>query len=359
LAVSGLLALLLVGLGVGTLYNVRLSESNARLEGALSDLRESREQTEAALTKAEMYQYFNRVSLAGRVWRAGDAARAGRLLEDCPARQRGWEWYCLKRLLRAPPRKFPVKGSAFAFSRDGRRLVSGGPFELEPAADQPGPDGRPRFSEGSKRVRVWNAKTGEEVAVLRGHAKWAAAVAYSPNGRHVASAGSDGIRVWDPGSEQEVRFIPDGPEESGGAGLAYTPDGRRLAAVCRDRAVAVWDVETGRELFRVRPRFSEVVGLSFSPDGRRLVTASLGASEAEMREAREGNIFEGEVAFWDANSGAKLFSLSCPDLRSVAQPGRGPTPDRAGGPGLGVSVAGSRGDPGRGDREGAGRGSRS
>ena len=50
------------------------------------------------------------------------------------------------------------------------------------------PDGR-RIASGSadKTVRVWDAESGAELAVLRGHESRVTSVSYSPDGRRIAS----------------------------------------------------------------------------------------------------------------------------------------------------------------------------
>ena len=66
-------------------------------------------------------------------------------------------------------------------------------------------------------------------------------------------------------------------------GVAFSPDGRRLATASRDTTARVWELPGGRELLRVAHEGS-VWGVAFSPDGRRLATAS-GDKTARVYEA--------------------------------------------------------------------------
>src|SRR5262249_53444625 len=85
-------------------------------------------------------------------------------------------------------------------------------------------------------------------------------------------------------------------------GLAYSPDGRRLAAVGQDRTVRVWDATNGIEVFCLRGHTASIHAVAFSPDGRRLASISRGSAQG-------GRAVPGEVVIWDLRRGQTVLTL--------------------------------------------------
>ena len=61
-------------------------------------------------------------------------------------------------------------------------------------------------------------------------------------------------------------------------GVAFSPDGQRLASASEDRTVKVWDVATGQESFTLRGHALHLNSVAFSSDGTRLASAGGGGA---------------------------------------------------------------------------------
>src|SRR5262249_2608444 len=123
------------------------------------------------------------------------------------------------------------------------------------------PDGK-LLAAGSKTVKVWDVRSGQEVLTGSGH------VLFSPDGKRLAI----GPQVWELATDKEVMTLK-GPIDDL-RWMAFSPDSKHLASVSPDKTVKVWDTASGQEILTLKGHTSWVTSVAFSPDGKRLATAS-------------------------------------------------------------------------------------
>jgi WD40 repeat protein len=177
------------------------------------------------------------------------------------------------------------------------------------------PDGRTLVvARRDGRVDVINAQTLRPVrsfAAFPGRA--VRTVEYAPDGRRLAvGAAGGGVGLWDAQSGQPVGTAlraAQGPDERNPAdveALAFGPDGL-LAAADASGTVRTWDLRRRAAPVHELRLPPSVLGLAFTPDGARLAIA-FGASSGGR----------GAVEVRDEHSGKHLTTLVAAGARSVA-----------------------------------------
>jgi serine/threonine protein kinase/WD40 repeat protein len=132
--------------------------------------------------------------------------------------------------------------------------------------------------EDDGRLRVFDPTTGEQVAEHAIGVDARRALAVQPSGPLVAAGDSTKgpLKVFDlPTGRLVMELAPRGPEAGGVLAVAFSPDGRRLAAAWGSGAIVVWESAAWGEVLQLRERVGPFHALAFHPDGRQLASGGL------------------------------------------------------------------------------------
>ncbi|MGO9465271.1 MAG: protein kinase domain-containing protein [Isosphaeraceae bacterium] len=201
------------------------------------------------------------------------------------------------------------------------------------------PDGKRLAWSGSDFTRVWDLEHDREVLTIEGHPGWFTGLAFSPDGAQIATASPDALlRMWDARTgketiwfegqtrvvEREMEYAPSPFDrvrsnvarfDNRMQALAYSPDGRLIAAFYRDPrfhrpGIAIWSARSGRKALDLKYEYESYLlqiaagersgALTFSPDSRRLAGAVVRGRLVDRTH---------DVCIWDAETGEVLSLL--------------------------------------------------
>ncbi|MBK9248262.1 MAG: VWA domain-containing protein [Ignavibacteria bacterium] len=145
------------------------------------------------------------------------------------------------------------------------------------------------------RVRQFGITSETEtnaVLTLAKHSAMVSGVAYSPDGNRIATVSIDGTTMlWAANTGVLLRTL--GGHLSSVNGVAYSPDGSSVATASFDETAKIWDANTGALLRTLTGHLGGVLGVAYSPDGSSIATAGMDET----------------AKIWDMNTGALLRTI--------------------------------------------------
>jgi WD40 repeat protein/serine/threonine protein kinase len=295
-AACGVIALILTVAGLRIAESAHRADEQENIAGEMKTLRQVAEDERDETWKqkdiadqqerlARKYLYCSQVNLAAGAWKEAEIERMKEILHTLrpmgPHEEdmRGFEWHYLWRHQDASLLTLKSSGriNHVAYSRDGR---------LAACASDNG------------TITLWDASTGQQHRILKGHQGTVFCIAFSPDGKHLASSSQDGhVIVWNIETGNKEADFPWGAQQ---VGIAYHPDGKHLASAAGD-GIRIWDIQSGKvEHLLIH---QAALWVAYSHDGTRLASWGLEAG--------------GGVKVWNTANGMETLSLQKGEDRVV------------------------------------------
>jgi Tol biopolymer transport system component len=146
-------------------------------------------------------------------------------------------------------------------------------------------------------VRLFDIRSGKETRAVEiatdGGRRVLNCLAFAPDGKHLVAAGSS-VFWCDPSSGRVIRRVN---HDFGVHSIAFSPDGKTVAAGSRDASVELYDAATGKRVTALKGHGTRgvlgVFAVAFSPDGRTVASAGE----------------DGTVRLWEVLSGGERLCL--------------------------------------------------
>ncbi|MCA9119067.1 MAG: protein kinase [Planctomycetaceae bacterium] len=242
-----------------------------------------------AKTRASLYR--TQMSLAGKLWAAGDIAGLRHTLASHEgyanaesAKRFEWDYYSrlTEPFLQAVNHGEVVTDVGVSF--DGQLFASTGHDRV---------------------IRIWSSSSGQIVRTLQPRAGKPGTIMFSPVDDRIVSAHGDGqARLWNPQQhDHTIREFPHGP---GLTHVLFSYDARHLITAGSNGKVLMWKVGTGEQVADLSLPKRAVRDFRFSADDRFVVVAAQG----------------GGISIWECESqeyvqsmtaGIEVFSVSFVD----------------------------------------------
>lgn len=151
-------------------------------------------------------------------------------------------------------------------------------------------DSRTLVGLGSQDIPLWNVKTGDLIASLKGHTSEVDDIFFSPNERIIASTSADEtVRLWDSKSHEHIATLIGHTSEINS--VVFSPDAQTVATASYDGTTRVWNTKTGKH----KKALLGHRAVAFYPDDNTLVSLSNGIQFLDISTGESKLIFKVET----------------------------------------------------------------
>ncbi len=146
------------------------------------------------------------------------------------------------------------------------------------------------LASGNDDLILWDVANGQLLSRVEQPADeqaWVTALAFSSDGRVVAAGHDDGrVRFLDVATRKflgEIQTHPDLVGTQAVSAIAFSPDNRFVATAGEDRVVRVWDADSHKLTAELKSHTDRVPALAWSPDSKLLISAGWDTSARAWR----------------------------------------------------------------------------
>jgi WD40 repeat protein len=152
--------------------------------------------------------------------------------------------------------------TSIAFSPDDKLLASGG-LEGEVKIWDP-------VKDAPRALSVEESKKVKPLLKFKAHTGGVYGLAFSPDGKRLATAGADGlIKMWNRANGELLFSLP-GSHKGGARSVVFSPDGQSLITGGMDKTVKIWEAKAGGKATKTITQPAPVYSVAVSPDGQQI-----------------------------------------------------------------------------------------